>query len=337
MIKTGENTQYSFAIGRIRAREALLFDRNRYEQFIAADEVETLFKNLANSPYAEFQKATIEEILNEARKENIQFLQKYCIDRTIFNIIMLQEDIHNLKLLLKTELAKTAESEIYISSFGTIPVAILKEMIQTFIAKEESVFWRMRLPGFIKNGIVQAISAFDTTNDPTLLDVEIDKAAMTYIFTLTQISEFLNKLYQHKIDLENIRTFLRIMIFKEESGLFSQAFIPGGSYKLSYFKELPTESLDAIIERFYFTPYRFVVNDGVQYLLNNYSFLRYERLAAEHLLLFLRRARYFTFGFEPLIGYFLYKENEIRNLGKIYHGIISKANKDQIRESIAYA
>lgn len=337
MIKTGENIQYSFVIGKIRAREASLFDRNRYEQFIAAEDGEILSKNLANSPYAEFQKSTIEEVLNESRIENIQFLKKYCIDRTILDVFMLREDMHNLKLLLKTEIVKISGSEYFISSFGTIPVAILKEMIQIYLAKEETGFWRLRIPEFIKKGIAQAISVFEITNDPTLVDVEIDKSALSHIFTLAQISEFLKTFYQQKIDLENIRTFLRIMIFKEESSLFSQAFIPGGLYKLSYFKELPTDSADAVIERFSFTPYRFVVNDGVQYLMNNHSFLRFERLASEHLLLYLRRARYLTFGFEPLIGYFLYKENEIRNLSKIYHGIISKANKDLIRESIAYA
>ncbi|MDH5185533.1 MAG: V-type ATPase subunit [candidate division WOR-3 bacterium] len=337
MEKTSEDNRYSFVTGRVRAREAMLFDRTRYEQFVAAEDEETLLKHLANSPYAQFQKASTQEILNDARNENFQFLKKYCLDNSVLNLFMHREDLHNLKLLLKTELAKAAQPEIFISSFGAIPVVVLKETIQTALAKEGSVFWRMRIPEFIKKGTAQAIAAFETFNDPALVDIEIDKAAMTYLIALAQISGFLHAFYQHRIDLENIRTFLRVMISKEERNLFNQAFIPGGIIKFSYFPELPTDSADAVIERFSFTPYRFVVNDGVQYLMNNKSFQRFERLAAEYLLIFLRRARYFTFGFEPLVGYFLYKENEIINLGKIYQGIMSKANKDQIRESLAYA
>ena len=83
------------------------------------------------------------------------------------------------------------------------------------------------------------------------------------------------------------------------------------------------------------TPYQSCIEEGVVYLINRQSFLRLERLIQEHKQKILIQTRYATFGYEPLVAYYLLKDMEIRNLRKIYYGIMEKTPVDQIWESVA--
>lgn len=324
-------------IGRVRAREALLFDVNRYEQLIAAENEENFLRVLANSPYGEFQRPNAQEILNEAWWENFWFLKKYCFDQPVLFLFQYREDLHNLKLLIKAQITKARAPESFISPFGIIPLSVLNEISQAFSEKDSGQLNQIKIPEVFKKGIVQAKIAYDSTNEPKLLDCALDKAVMTNLLAFAQINQFLYTYFQKRIDLENIRTFLRIRFFQEKESLFAAAFIPGGTIKLTFFSEIFSDLMEMVIERFALSPYGLLIVDGINYLLNNKSFVRLERLATEHLLTYLRRARFFTFGFEPLISYFLFKENEINNLRKILQGLRQKVERTLIRENIAYA
>jgi len=348
IVKNSDDKRYGFVIGRVRAREATLFDHNRYEQLVACENEEDFLRILTNSPYGEFQKLTGDEILNDATMENFWFLKKYCLDPSVLSLFQYRCDLSNLKLFIKAALVESTlrqedptraatSPELFLLPFGTIPIPMLKEISQAFLEKEISQLTRIKIPDFFQEGIVQAKIVYDATNDPKLLDCAIDKAVLINLRNLAQISQFLYTYFQTMIDLENIRTFFRIRYFSKNESLFMQGYIPGGTIKLAFFLEIFPDPMEMMIERFALTPYSRLIADGVNYLLNNKSFARLERLVSEHLLAYLRQTAFFTFGFEPLVSYFLFKENEIKNLRKILQGLRQKVDKALIRENIAYA
>lgn len=334
------DSRYGFAIGRIRCREALLFDQNRYEQLIACENEEDFLRILlGQSPYAEFQKTTVDELLNDAGVENFWFFKKYCLDLPVLNLILHREDLHNLKLILKAKLSSQPLPEM-LSPFGSIPPTCLSEISQGFISNDLDSLNKLltkEFPDSIRKGLSEAKIAYEATKAPEVIDYTLDKAVMNYSLELAKISEFLFTYYQYQIDLENIRTMLRVRFFQIPVSVFNEAYIPQGTIKSNYFTEQFAGPLEMILERFALTQYRAVIVEGVNYLINNHSFTRFERLATEFLLSYLRRARFFTFGFEPLFSYFLMKENEIKNLRKIHQGIKMKISQAEKRESITYA
>ncbi|MEO0074964.1 MAG: V-type ATPase subunit [candidate division WOR-3 bacterium] len=156
-------------------------------------------------------------------------------------------------------------------------------------------------------------------------------------------NQFLNLYFQSFIDLENLRSLLRIknLAQREKQDLTTQkkllanVLLNGGTIQLMNFFELLASNWQDIIQWSNTTPYQTVVEAGINYLLEKRSFLRFERLANEYKQQILLLSRYCTFGYEPLVAYYLLKESEIRNLRKIAYGIIEQTPKDEIKESIA--
>lgn len=79
------------------------------------------------------------------------------------------------------------------------------------------------------------------------------------------------------------------------------------------------------------------VEDGVNYYLQNKSFSKLEMLMDNYLINQIKRAKYFTFGIEPLIGFYLAKEYEINNIRMILTCKKNHINQEQIKERVRIA
>jgi vacuolar-type H+-ATPase subunit C/Vma6 len=82
------------------------------------------------------------------------------------------------------------------------------------------------------------------------------------------------------------------------------------------------------------TPYARLVEDGVTGVRQG-SMLRLERLAREHKLTYLHGSRYMTFGYEPLLTYYLFRENEITNLRQLNAAKEAGLDEALCREMVA--
>ncbi len=66
-----------------------------------------------------------------------------------------------------------------------------------------------------------------------------------------------------------------------------------------------------------------------------HAFVRMERHGREMELRFLRQTRYATFGYEPLVAFFLMSENELRNLRLLYAAKLAGLADDEARNLVA--
>ena len=67
------------------------------------------------------------------------------------------------------------------------------------------------------------------------------------------------------------------------------------------------------------------------------SALYLERIARETMLRYLQRARYATFGHEPLVCYYLFRVNELTNLRQLSAAKAAGLEESICRELVAYA
>ncbi|GAI62431.1 unnamed protein product, partial [marine sediment metagenome] len=63
-----------------------------------------------------------------------------------------------------------------------------------------------------------------------------------------------------------------------------------------------------------FKDYYGIVKDGIENWKKSGSFSFLEKLFDDYLLNFVKKAKYISFGIEPLIGYLVAKEMEVKNL-----------------------
>lgn len=313
---------YAYAIGRVRFREGLLLRREHYERFLRSKDFNQFFATLKDSPYSDFCQQNPEQALDSAWLENLQFFQEYTLDSWVLKLFLNRFDLHNIKLTIKAKLLK--EKPAPLIPYGTIPIQLIEQLPD-----------RIFIPDFFKSAVEIALKEFYLAQDPALLSIILESQFLFYQLKAAQMNNFLFNYFQSLIDLTNLSAFFRLRTFGESEKFFIKSFTQGGKLSLKTFLNLFSEPVPLIIARFQSSPYRLVVEEGLDYLETQKSFIRFERLKKEYLLNILLSTRYLTFGYEPLVAYFLFKEEEIQNLRIILQGIRYQIPTGMIKESLA--
>ena len=118
--------------------------------------------------------------------------------------------------------------------------------------------------------------------------------------------------------------------------MLESAFFEGGEVTLDTLIGMLGEDREAVTVRFRLTRFNRMMDEGMEHAATKKTFLRLERLGRELVLQYLRRARYLTFGYEPLVSYYLFRENELTNLRQLYAAKAAGLDESECRELVAY-
>ena len=195
---------------------------------------------------------------------------------------------------------------IALSRFGTLST----EAISKAVAGETR-----ELPLEFASAIEKAEAVHSLRPSPEVIDIVIDRVMHEALLDLAQAIgiPFLIEQVQREIDFLNISIFLRARKMKRDKWLLDHAFVAGGNIdhaKLSLAYE--DESADALMDVLSGTGYEFIAGRGLKLVEEGESLSEIERFFEEAVSRAIRQARYIPLGPEPLIGYILAKQQEIR-------------------------
>lgn len=300
MIKGTEDTRYAFVNGVVRAKEAKFLKKSHFDRLIDAgiDNFRPILSDTVYTGTGEFL-----DVLTDIEKQERHFFDKYCLHYEIKEMVSLPAAIHNLKVKLKNgENRLLYDLDISALESSTEIIAIISEYLKH------------------KNSFI--------------LSTELDKFLCKKLWEFSKVSQFFVEYFKIYFDLENIRSFFRARQFENSIEIFKQVYIEYGGIPEKIFLENLNKDLGTIIRVFRNTIYGNIVEQGGNYLETQGSFLRLERLCDEMRLSFLKLTRYFTFGVEPLFGYYHFKLSEIKRLRQIYMGKQYNIPTAQLKESI---
>ncbi|MEO0080779.1 MAG: V-type ATPase subunit [candidate division WOR-3 bacterium] len=328
-----ENVAYGFAVGRIRVQETTLLDRSRYERLVRAANAAELRSVLTDTCYGRYiaedaephlpkYSVSFNRILIQAAADNFDFLARYCTDHWVLDAFRLRADIHNLKLAVKHRLLGTESVEAQMFPYGTWHASQVRALAAAEPGAE---------PSRVRHAVVEALKG----PEPWSVDAVFDRLEQELVLELVRPSLFLSRLFAIHADVENLRTLVRIRLTGRGRAVLRQVFLPGGELTLTMLTELLGADLDTMVARFRFSRYRELVEQGHSSATNR-AFRRTESLGRELLLNWLKLARYATFGYEPLVSYYLFRENEITNLRQLFAAKAAGATEQECRELIAY-
>ncbi|MBC7361901.1 MAG: V-type ATPase subunit [Candidatus Aminicenantes bacterium] len=154
--------------------------------------------------------------------------------------------------------------------------------------------------------------------------------------SLTGVSNlFIQDYFRQRIDLSNLKLFLRCRYLEWPASQFEQKFILGGNLE----KKLFTENYDSELEEFgqviRSTPYLDVWKQGVDFLTSKESFVALEREIESLLMNYLKRAKRITFGPEPVFAYGLAKKQELRLVRMVLAGKLLQVPASILKERIS--
>jgi vacuolar-type H+-ATPase subunit C/Vma6 len=129
-----------------------------------------------------------------------------------------------------------------------------------------------------------------------------------------------------KIDTANIKILFRARDAGMSREDVKNAVIPGGAIDESRFVEYFGLSPEEIAQKLRYTDYSEALSGSPHVL---------ERLLSGHSLRIIKEAKHVTFGIEPVLGFVLAKEHEIKILRMIFTSKLSGIAPEVLRERIA--
>ncbi len=323
-----DDWRYAYATARCRALQsqmlsnAELLDLANAENYTAAAEL--LSQTQYALPQAGANLNDLENILIQRRTELRVLFKKLIIDEGIIEPLIIREDFANMRLALRRKLTEKPVGVDY-SNDGSIPAEDFEKIFE-----EENY---SPLPYHMREAIERAVLAYYQDKDIRQIDYALDYTHFEHKLNgaLQLKNIFMIELFRIQIDLNNIKTMLRLKFTESE---VRDVFIFGGYLNIRELKTALDADLEAVKNMFAQTPYKEIFEQGINYLTENNSFIKLEQRCDEHLSGFLKTTNNITAGPQPIIAYLLGKEAEIRKLRLILTAKKNELDKQLILDRI---
>lgn len=324
--------KYLYSVTRIRALETKLLDKAKIERMIEAKNAEEVIKILYETEYAssisEIKSAEdYETVLSKELSRTYELLKEISPVPELTNLYLLRYDIHNLKTLLKSSYLGEENDEL-LSGIGTIPVQKLKEMV-----KEKDF---SGLHPMLAECAEEVVGEFTVNPDPQLIDVALDRCLYELMYKVAQDnkSSFLMDYISTQIDLINIKSLVRVKAIGYGRDFLKKVILSNGKLDYAFFSDVFDESLETLIDRLAYKDYGKVVEEGISNYIKTKSLTKYEKLSDDFIFGLAKKGKYVAFGIEPLVGYLMAKENEVKIIRMIMVGKINEIPNELIRERL---
>ena len=307
-----EDWRYAFSAARVRTLDSMLLSRALLVDMANASEFESALECLSGTEYAVQEAnpklADVEVKLLQMRSEARKVFGDLMIDPLLKNLVSARADFANMRLAVRRVVTDKPIGQDY-SDEGSVPAEIFEEV---FEQENYSEF-----PDYMQEAVEAAVLGYYENKDIRKIDFAISSvAADTLIHRAEKLNcDYLSSLTKIKIDLDNIRTMLRLKFLEsQERG----PFMKNGYLPIDIFLHGVDLGYDGLSALFYHTAYHYVVDAGVAYLAKMGSFLRLESLCDSYMWQWYKAAmREITAGPQPVIAYLMMKEQEIRTLRMI--------------------
>lgn len=328
MSKKIKDTEYLFLSTRIRVRETALLTRERMERMLDAATDADAVRVLVECGYPEFPRVDVDSVnaaIAVARNNLFRELGNSAPDPRLIDVFKLKYDYHNAKTILKAEAMGTDASRLLVN-VGRYDAEKLAEQVREKNFKSLS-------PMFAA-AVQEAREILGATRDPQLSDFALDRA---YFHEMEQLakdanSDFLLGYVQRMVDAANLKSVVRVLRMKKDSGFLTNVLFEGGTIPTRLLIKMADngEKLETVYGSTLFAK---AAEEG-QAAINGGGLTAFERSCDNAVMGYLTNAKYIPFGQEVLIGYLAAKENELTAVRIIMTGRLAGLPADIIRERL---
>lgn len=315
-------TRYAYSVARVRVAELNMLNKSRLERMLDSDRVSGAVRVLNEAGYPEMD--NYEDMLRDETTKLYDYLKSISPEPMIFDIFSYRYDSHNIKVLLKSELSG-AETEGLLVDNG-----VMDKNALGILLRERDLG---KLQPEFADAVNESLDTYARTKDPQIIDILVDGAyyRMFLRMAIATGSKFLTGLAARIIDIANINAFIRVKSKMEDLDLLTRVLIPGGTIKNKEYLDSFSREIESFRDVLKGTGYGELLDILTE---KTGSVTEFEKACDNHIMEYVRKFRHKAFGIEPLIGYMLGKETDIKNARIILVGKINRMSDDIIRERL---
>jgi V/A-type H+-transporting ATPase subunit C len=325
-----KDTDYLFSTARVRSVEKNMLTGERAEKMIDAKTTEDALRVLDDCYYGSGDAINVDDyeiLLTEEHKKTYDFITSIAPELDYFKMFLYPYDYHNLKVIMKSEYLGIEASNILINT-GSIDVKNLKYSVKErdFLALTENM----------GNALKEIIEDFPKTNDPQIIDIILDKYCYDEMLKSAKSTnnQFIIDYVRMQIDAINIKSYVRLKKMNKSWDFFTKIFLDGGKIYEQIFIKNFDDPFDKFAENLLAYDFKEVFIEGTEALMKTKKFTILEKLLDNKIIEHIKYAKYVPFGIEPLVGYLIGKDNEIKIARIILAGKTAGISPELIKERL---
>lgn len=313
-----------FAIGNLRAKENRMLKNSDMVRFASAGSLEELAGLLAEKGIGTGEGGDIPELLSAETRSLWEYLYDCAPDISVFEPFLLENDFHNLKTVLKGVLCGREYERLLI-----YPAGIDTKIIEKAVCEKRFEL----LDDFMKTAAERAYRILLKTGDSQLSDCIADAAQMTaQLKRADEIKKpLVLKLVRASVFYGNIKAALRAARAGKGRGFLEECLTETGIVSKKALTGAALAGEKALLDLLASAK---ELGGGLAAEEYKRSAGNFERFVDNYLLKTASESRYVTIGDEPLVGYMIAKQAEIKNLRIIYSGVKTGQPEEKIRERL---
>ena len=313
--------QYIYAVARIRSKELQLLDDQFINQLMAAPGYNECLKLLLDKGWAKEGITELEQMLKHEQEETWDFISDLVEDMSVFDVLLLPNDYHNLKAAIKMVYTGSEDENIFLHH-GSIDAGTILEAVKS----QDFTL----LPEHMRSAAGEAYRVLTETGDGQLCDLIIDKAALEAIYSAgkEQSDEVLKLFAEMKTASANIKIAVRAQRTGKSLEWIQRALAPCDTLDVEILARAAVSGFDEICEYLMQTEYA----EGVDELKRSLS--HFERWCDDRLIQRIQPQKYNPFTLGPLAAYLLARDNEIKTVRIILLGKLNEISEEAIRERL---
>ena len=320
-----KDTDYAFAVAYIRTLENKMLKKADYDALLGAGSRAEALRLLKEKGYGGIPGARrdepSEDILKAEMRRAWSEVATVCPPGAPVDIILYQNDFHNLKAILKAAFSGE-RFEHLMQEPNTVPPEAIRDAIA--VGKPEN------LPEPLGKGALEAFRALAGSGDGQLAEILLDKAMFEAMDGLAERSgsEFL----AGWVDLNKAIANMRIALRGAYGGR-SMEFLRGAMPEC---KRINTDHLAEAASRDAAAVMQFFAQGGESGAADaaRESLSAFDKYCDNALIDYLKAARYRAFGFEPILGYVVCKQYELQAARIILSGLENGTAAEAVRERL---
>ena len=316
-----KDTEFAYAVARIRSNENKLLSSSVIESLISASSYKDALKILGEAGYGDFAKHDEEKILSDVQQRAFELIYESAPDKSCLDFLIVKNDFHNIKALLKCMVSgKTCDGLLVFPS--VLDAEDLKR------ALESKQFDDLKKP--FCDVVKRAYELVTTTMDGQTLEIYLDRKCLEVSLEYAESSKdaFSIELSRLMVILSDIKIALRCLNNLKDRDFVSSALCPVNGYNIDEICEscaLGVDALCAHVKRIGFEKLSDSIKKG---------YAAFEKTSDDMLVEKIRRAKYQCLGIAPLVAYYFATDAEVKTVRIILSCKKNGIDNDKIRERV---
>lgn len=313
---------YTYAVARVRANELSLLSAADIEQLITAADYKATMQKLSDSGWGEIKDIyDYATYLENYFAKTWAFLEEILPDLHELDLLLIKNDMQNLKAALKSIVSQHDAKDLYVQSTVYDTESILKAV--------DERRWS-DLPDFMQKPAEEAYEVLTATSNGQLADAIIDKATLERIKFLgvESGSPVLAELAERMCATANIKTALRCANTGKSKDFIERSICECDTITKDKLVETALESVEAVLAYVDESSYSAAAEKFKE------STSSFEKWCDDILMECVTMARYTAFGIDPIIAYYVARDAEIKTVRIILSAKINNLPADVIRERV---